>query len=297
MAFPVRDIIATLKSCAGHFGHSVLAKQRLRAIQEELGLPTHSINQAVQTRWNSTLHMLQRMFEQRCALNVYASDHGHISCPSAAQWDIVSNLIETLEPLEEVTLEMSHSESSASCVIPSISVLKMMLQHEGPSSAGIKTLRTSMLDSLTRRFSKAEDTKCLVLATVLDPRYKDKAFTSAETVEKAKDWLKEEAAHDTAKTVEETGEAEAAAKRQRVQTDPPPTLVDSLYAKLLGTAHHTDAAQSSFDTELECYLKLPVVERSSQPLEWWKKNEERFQRLAVLARKYLCPPPSTVPSE
>lgn len=45
----------------------------------------------------------------------------------------------------------------------------------------------TMLDSLTRQFSKAEDTKCLVLATVLDPRYKDKAFTSAETVEKAKD--------------------------------------------------------------------------------------------------------------
>lgn len=60
----VLDIIAMLKSCATHFDHSVLAKQRLRAIQEELGLPKHSIIQAVQTRWNSTLHMLQRMFEQ-----------------------------------------------------------------------------------------------------------------------------------------------------------------------------------------------------------------------------------------
>lgn len=48
-------------------------------------------------------------------------------------------------------------------------------------------MRKTMLDSLTRRFSKAEDTKCLVLATFLDPCYKDKAFTSAETVEKAKD--------------------------------------------------------------------------------------------------------------
>lgn len=83
-----------------------------------------------------------------------------------------------------------------------------------------------------------------------------------------------------AKTVEETGEAEVPAKRQRLQTDPPPTLVDSLYAKLLGTAHHTDAAQSSFDTELECYLNLPVVERSTQPLEWWKRNEERLQSCA-----------------
>lgn len=62
---------------------------------------------------------------QQRALNVCASEQGHISCHSAAQWDIVSNIIETLEPLEEVTLEIRYS--------------KLMLQQEGPSSAGIKT--------------------------------------------------------------------------------------------------------------------------------------------------------------
>lgn len=53
------NIIAILKICATHFGHSVLAKQRLRTIQEELGLPKHNIIQAFPTRWNSTLRMLQ----------------------------------------------------------------------------------------------------------------------------------------------------------------------------------------------------------------------------------------------
>lgn len=42
----------------------------------------------------------------------------------------------------------------------------------------------------------------MALASVLDTHYKDKAFT-AETVEK---WLKEAAAHDMAKTAEETGD-------------------------------------------------------------------------------------------
>lgn len=239
---------------------------------------------------------MQRMYEQRRALNVYASEHGHITCQTAAQWDIMANLIETLAPLEEVTLEMSHSESSASCVIPSVSVLKMMLQQEGPSSAGIKTLRKTMLDSLTKRFSKAEDTKNLVLATVLDPRYKSKAFTSAETVEKAREWVKE-AAHHTEETVEETTATHNPSERP-VQGDLPKSLVDSLYAQLLGAAaHHRDEARSSFETELECYLGEPVVERSARPLEWWKRNEETFKRLASLARKYLCPPPSTIPSE
>ena len=113
--------------------------------------------------------MLQRMFEQRRALNVYAGEYGHVSSLSAAQWDIVSNSIERLAPME-ATLEMSHSNSTATCIIPSVSLLK--LQQEGSSTQGTKTLRKTMLDSLTRWFSKVEETKCLVLATVMDLRYK-----------------------------------------------------------------------------------------------------------------------------
>ncbi|XP_071246206.1 uncharacterized protein [Salvelinus alpinus] len=301
----VLDIIAMLKSCATHFDHSVLAKQRLRAIQEELGLPKHSIIQAVQTRWNSTLHMLQRMFEQRRALKVYAGEYGHIGSLSAAQWNIVSNLIETLAPMEEVTLEMSHSNSTAACIIPSVSVLKLMLQQEGSSTRGIKTTRKTMLDSLTRRFSKAEETKCLVLATVLDPRYKSYAFSSGTALEKAKEWLKEESdllrkpnPRATADGTSEEVDPDPGAKRQRVQVDQPPSLVDSLYARILGSQEGRAEVQCSFEIALERYLTEPVIDRKSGlPLEWWKQNEDRFQSLAPLAKKFLCPPPSSVPSE
>ncbi|KAL7852785.1 hypothetical protein SRHO_G00185700 [Serrasalmus rhombeus] len=72
------------------------AKQRLMAIQEGLGLPQHGIIQAVPTRWNSTLHMLQRMLEQKRALSVYSGEHGTFASLSAEQWDIISNLVDTL---------------------------------------------------------------------------------------------------------------------------------------------------------------------------------------------------------
>jgi len=48
------------------------------------------------------------MYEQRQILNVYVGEHGHISGLSATQWDIVSNLIDTLVPIEEFTMEMSN---------------------------------------------------------------------------------------------------------------------------------------------------------------------------------------------
>ena len=57
----ITGVIAILKKCAAHFHHSILVKQPLQDIQRELGLPEHNIIQAVQTRWNSVLHMLQRI--------------------------------------------------------------------------------------------------------------------------------------------------------------------------------------------------------------------------------------------
>lgn len=55
--------------------------------------------------------MLQKMLEQMGALNIYAGEHGKFLTPTADQRDIVPNLIETLQPIEEVTLEIMRSAS------------------------------------------------------------------------------------------------------------------------------------------------------------------------------------------
>ena len=75
----VGDIIARMKRIATHFGHSLLAKQRLQEIQEGLGVEPHTILQAVQTRWNSVLYMIERMYEQKRALTLYAAEFPHFT--------------------------------------------------------------------------------------------------------------------------------------------------------------------------------------------------------------------------
>lgn len=279
--------------------HSLLAKQRLAVIQQDLGLPAHSIIQAVPTRWNSTLHMLVRMQEQRRALNIYASEHSGFTSLSAEQWNIASNLIDTLSPVEEFTLEMSHYESSASCIIPSVKVLKMLLSSQGPSSHGIKTMRQEMLESLTRRFAKVEEVKCAVLACLLDPRYKAHAFSSDATLSNAKDWLKEETESleqdHTQGEGTQSDDSSTVSKRPRTE-ETHKKLIDEMYDTLLGASSEVDG--SSLDGELQQYLSEPVIDRRmGKPLEWWKQNEKRFPILAPLSRKFLCPPPSSVPSE
>ncbi|XP_053170463.1 zinc finger BED domain-containing protein 4-like [Scomber japonicus] len=285
------DVIAILKKCATHFHHSILAKQRLRDIQRELGLPEHNIIQAVPTRWNSTLHMLQRMFEQKRALTIYCGEDGAFAGLTAHQWDLVNNLIETLLPIEEVTLKVSHSNSSASCIIPCLTVLKMCLQDDdGPSTKGIKTIRQAMRESLNKRFSKAEDTKTVVLACLLDPRYKNHAFSSTTTLSKAKGWLKEEE-EDT-----DTQQTTVRQEEQRREHTYFRSRVNEMFNSLL--APHTDDLLASSCIEDELHLKEPIIDRrEGDPLQWWRQNEGRFKLLAKQARKFLCAPPSSVPSE
>ena len=50
------------------------------------------------------------------------------------------------------------------------------------------------------------------------------------------------------------------------------------------------------------YLSEPVMDnpedrRFMDPFEYWRNNKERYSMLAVMAKKYLLAPPSSVPSE
>ena len=46
-----------------------------------------------------------------------------------------------------------------------------------------------------------------------------------------------------------------------------------------------------------CYLGEPNADHRSSPLQYWKSNKLQYPLLAQLARKYLAPPCTTVPSE
>lgn len=90
-----------------------------------------------------------------------------------------------------------------------------------------------MLDSLSKRFSKVKN--YCPIATLLDPRYKDLAFASEETLEKGKKWLKEEAEElamleeeDSCPPLEGPEQDEGLDPETKQQKIHQPTLVDTL---------------------------------------------------------------------
>ncbi|CAH2329533.1 zinc finger BED domain-containing 4-like, partial [Pelobates cultripes] len=88
-------------------------------------------------------------------------------------------------------------------------------------------------------------------------------------------------------------------KRKHMEKSLKHGQIDAMFSVLLGP-HVEDTLtlpKVSLDNELHLYLKEPVINRKGNPLEWWKENETHFKTLASYARRYLCYPPSSVPSE
>ena len=98
------------------------------------------------------------------------------------QLDIARKIILTLKPVEEITKIISTSLACISAVIPLIKILKKGL-NKHDDDIGILTMKNEMLSSLQDNIEEISE---LSMATILDPRFKDKIFTTTETKQSAR---------------------------------------------------------------------------------------------------------------
>lgn len=170
----VCDVLASGRKIIGHFKHSPLATSRLEAVQTGLGMPTKRLIQDVPTRWNSTFYMTASLLEQKSALSLYAADHQLPATLTASDWTLLEKINTILAPFEEITKQISFATSTVSEVIPSVVVLKRLLAQQTTEDTGIKTMKATLLAAMDTRFQTIEEDPLYSVATILDPRYKDR---------------------------------------------------------------------------------------------------------------------------
>ena len=176
------DILSSCRKIVGHFRHSCLAYSRLRVIQQILGLPQHHLVEDELTRWNSSLYMLQRILEQKMSLAAYATEHSIVQLTSY-QLELVTKIVAALSPIEEVTKSISADVASISVVLPFVRILsKTFSEHH--DDHGVCTMKSEMKTSLERRFADAEENERLLVATIMDPRFKGKFFSGPVVAER-----------------------------------------------------------------------------------------------------------------
>ena len=93
-----------------------------------------------------------------------------------------------LKPFEEFSQEFERADACISLVIPGIMILCKHVSKPvtDDESRSVKEVREGLATSLNTRFSCVESWELHSMATLLDPRFKVKGFSSAPFAELAK---------------------------------------------------------------------------------------------------------------
>lgn len=154
-------------------------------------MKTKMLQQDVPTRWNSTFLMMTTLLEQKRALVMYEAYHGLPVSLNANQWSLIEKITTLLAPFEELTREISSHTATAADVMPSVVALKRFLNKTAETDSGVKTTKSALLEAVNKRFETTFSEQLYYLATILDPRYKDRYF-DADLKQVAKNKLEKE---------------------------------------------------------------------------------------------------------
>ena len=297
----VSDILSKCRSIATHFNHSTVAQDELKKIQSRLNVRHLSVVQDVPIRWNSSLHMLQRMSEINEAVCLYATTNTKVKPLTANDSEILHKCIACLKPFDEITKTISSADSTLSDVIPLVATIKSVLRNV-TDIEGVTLMRETLLSEINNRFDSLQKNDVYVAATFLDPRYKSK-FLESHALQRTKTNL--------GLLCDEMLVAKQEKNRKKIKTtekevaDPSPatasTSISESLSILLASSSDDDDTEKELSKEvsemIEQYLKCKRLGAHENPLVWWQDNCTTFPCLAELARTYLACPSTSVASE
>ncbi|CAL1528105.1 unnamed protein product, partial [Lymnaea stagnalis] len=315
----VVDCLAVARGMVSHFRHSTSATSALDQFQRDCRVPPGKelrVIQDVPTRWNSSFYMLERLLVLKNALILYAADVESFKCFTPHQWSIAQKIVFTLKPFQEKTIEASSDNCTVGMIIPSVTSLIKFLEkgtdHFRDDVRGVGSMREFMVSCLKRRFSDIEMSKYCVLATLLTPTYKLCCFS--ETGKKrAERWLVEEALKvSLTSSVKGTVPSSSTSTSTTVELEP--AADDDWEAAIwseLTQGYETTSTSSTSTTNISAVKEIikgeftkytsSALEAKTKPPEdpciWWLQNAPIYPTMALVARKVLASPASSVYSE
>ena len=302
----IKKTIAACKRVVAYFHKSTLASTELAVKQQQNQLPKHVLISDVETRWNSTYQMMERLLEQRIAIYAVLMDSKIIKKSDAAtldmtdnSWAIMENIISVLKPFYVATSVMSSEEyPTLSVILPILtSLLRNHLHDNEADCAAVASYKTVVKKQLTKRYDIDNPNSTIMLASFLDPRHKRLLFLSDQ---------QRESVHTMA--LEKLNSGSAQGQDGGASTSPDTESTSDVQPNegalsfLLGSFYEdeTDCAivtPKTSQEELDMYNHLKPVSGGMNPFKWWAVNATSFPRLAALARSILCIPGTEVPSE
>ncbi|KAJ8876315.1 hypothetical protein PR048_020760 [Dryococelus australis] len=261
--------------CSAHLLQCVVRKAFL-----ENPFVQNQMIQDVSTRWNSTLHMMKQLNEQKDAIIMASSrkDETISAELTVDEWKKIEHLIDIMEIFDTATLQLRKETSSVSEVIPSMQVIQCHLEIPSPKGIGLQGLRNDLLVWLKQEFSFINTNELIAKATVLEPHFKMNPFQQ----EKHSVYLS-----STEDSI--VSEMEKISVTHGLSPAEKNSLIPSIYV--------TPYSHTTARDELNHYLNEPTINPEGNPKavgQYWHDSEHRLKNVAL---KYLCVPSSTVSNE
>lgn len=293
-----------------HMSNKALAK--LHEMQEQLGLTVAALIHDMPTRWNTALFMLQRLLEQKEALNAMAKVMNLGGSVSEHQWTLMEAIVTVLEPFEEATRTVCQDETSISSVIPCIQALRaslteLLANKDVSDLLETRKLVVSLQTHLEEHFQHVFEMpiNTYFKATLLDPRFKIMPMALLSKLDY--DRLKGAVALEVEEVLEQDGMLSAGeagpSSGGLLESDGTSSKPASLFWGAMQSLTANNTASLSKTVTASCLVENYLAEGSTQSLSsdpvisYWSAKMAQCPALARVAIKYLACPPTSVSSE
>lgn len=287
------SLIQKVCDVVNFFEHNSAAYESLTALQRELNLPEHKLVPSSSKRWNSIYYMLERMDEQLYAVNpVLEMNDMNLRFVNEEKEEL-KQIIACIKPFESAATSLSQDESSCiSLVLPLVYGLLKMLR----SSFGIKqSLAQHLKDGLTASFGKIEEIEWIVIATLLDPRFKNLKFVSSVDVNKIKRNIVSEMSSLIKLDKPDTSNKCLNAGTSNSDSESFWDYLDGLSDNDGDDHDESKKSMSVAELELKSYIDAAPIPRNDNVLFYWKQHQQALPHVAQIALKYMSVPTTSMP--
>ncbi|XP_022160721.1 zinc finger BED domain-containing protein 1-like isoform X3 [Myzus persicae] len=288
----IKRILITASSIVSHFKHSTVAIKALQVAQKKLKMPEKKLIQSVKTRWNSIYAMVERLIESRQCVSIVLNDRNTTTRTTAislelgeSKWELLEQLVKVLKPFDLVTKVLSSATTPTISIVHPI--LKSIAQHYlTPNESDlhkIKILKETLSQEFKVRFFSqmhSDSIFLLNIASLLDPRYKNVFDDDSDILITLKDFIMHQLNYEDSSVNDSINQSNS--------------MVSALDILFPQNENGEDVNQQN---ELEKYLKENCINKNACPLTWWAENGKRYPMISKLAKKYLCIPSTSTPSE
>lgn len=112
------------------------------------------------------------LIDQKQAIGLQYVSENELPAPlTVNQWNLMEMMHIILDPFEEMTRQMSSSDASVSDVFPAVAVLPRLLLKQMDEDQGNRTMKSTLLAALQKRFTNMEKNPLYCISTLIQGSY------------------------------------------------------------------------------------------------------------------------------